>query len=225
MRNDPAVCCGPYRSDERDGPMPSSIRFRGQWRSGESEGEPRCPRAMHHMRRSTGGEWSNWRARGVSPDELAREFEPTAKAIRKWVKQADSMRAVRSDGLTSDERAGTHPAAAREPGAARRARDTIKSRGLVRDGDRLGAVTAFEFVSANQAMYRLRRCAGCWGSPPADTTRGAKRSPSARARADAELSSRMRAIHQRSRATYGAPRIHAELQAKASGWDASGWRG
>ena len=31
-------------------------RFRGQWRSGESEGEPRCPRAMHGMRRSTGGE-------------------------------------------------------------------------------------------------------------------------------------------------------------------------
>ena len=29
MRNDPAVCCGPYRSDARDGPMPSSIRFTG----------------------------------------------------------------------------------------------------------------------------------------------------------------------------------------------------
>src|SRR5208282_2448106 len=41
--------------------------------------------------------------------------------------------------------AGAYPAAAREPGAARRARDTIKSRGLVRDGDRFGAVTAFEF--------------------------------------------------------------------------------
>src|ERR1700730_14102660 len=45
------------------------------------------------------------------------------------------------------------PAAAREPGAARRARDTIKSRGLVRDGDRLGAVTAFQFVNAHQAIY------------------------------------------------------------------------
>jgi putative transposase len=41
-----------------------------------------------------------------------------------------------------------------------------------------------------------------------------KRSPSARAQADAELSSRMRAIHQHSRATYGAPRIHAELEAE-----------
>src|SRR5208337_2640706 len=36
---------------------------------------------------------------------------------------------------------------------ARRARDFVKSRGLVRHGDRLSAVTAFQFVSAHQAMH------------------------------------------------------------------------
>jgi putative transposase len=41
-----------------------------------------------------------------------------------------------------------------------------------------------------------------------------KRSPSARAQADAELSSRMNAIHERSHETYGAPRVHAELEAE-----------
>jgi len=41
-----------------------------------------------------------------------------------------------------------------------------------------------------------------------------QRSPSPRTRADAELSSRMRAIHEHSRGTYGAPRIHAELEAE-----------
>ena len=40
------------------------------------------------------------------------------------------------------------------------------------------------------------------------------RPPAARARADAELSARIAAIHQGSRATYGAPRIHAELAAE-----------
>jgi putative transposase len=40
------------------------------------------------------------------------------------------------------------------------------------------------------------------------------RPPSARARTDAQLSVRIAAIHQRSRATYGAPRIHAELAAE-----------
>ena len=41
-----------------------------------------------------------------------------------------------------------------------------------------------------------------------------KRSPSARAQADAELTSRMNAIHERSHGTYGAPRVHAELEAE-----------
>jgi putative transposase len=40
-----------------------------------------------------------------------------------------------------------------------------------------------------------------------------KRPPSARARADGELSAQIAAIHQCSRATYGAPRIHEELLA------------
>jgi putative transposase len=41
-----------------------------------------------------------------------------------------------------------------------------------------------------------------------------KRPPSARARADAEWSARIAEIHRRSRQTYGAPRIHAELRAQ-----------
>ncbi len=41
-----------------------------------------------------------------------------------------------------------------------------------------------------------------------------QRPPAARARADAELSVRIAAIHQRARATCGAPRIHAELGAE-----------
>jgi putative transposase len=39
-----------------------------------------------------------------------------------------------------------------------------------------------------------------------------KRPPSARARADGELRARIAELHRRSRATYGAPRIHAELK-------------
>ncbi len=42
---------------------------------------------------------------GRSPEELAREFEPTAQTIRNWVKQADLDEGRRSDGLTTDERA------------------------------------------------------------------------------------------------------------------------
>ena len=41
---------------------------------------------------------------GRKLDELAREFEPSANAIRKWVKQAALDEGLRSDGLTTGER-------------------------------------------------------------------------------------------------------------------------
>ena len=41
---------------------------------------------------------------GRSPEELAKEFEPSAQAIRNWVAQAGRDEGRRSDGLTSVER-------------------------------------------------------------------------------------------------------------------------
>ncbi len=40
---------------------------------------------------------------GRTPEELSREFEPTAQTIHNWVKQSDLDMGVRSDGLTSSE--------------------------------------------------------------------------------------------------------------------------
>jgi transposase len=40
---------------------------------------------------------------GRTPEALAREFEPSAGSIRKWVEQMDLDEGVRSDGLTSEE--------------------------------------------------------------------------------------------------------------------------
>jgi transposase len=41
---------------------------------------------------------------GRLPEELAREFEPSAQAIRNWLSQADRDEGRRQDGLTSVER-------------------------------------------------------------------------------------------------------------------------
>lgn len=41
---------------------------------------------------------------GRTPDELAREFEPTAQTIRNWMKQAELDDGQRQDGLTTDEK-------------------------------------------------------------------------------------------------------------------------
>ena len=41
---------------------------------------------------------------GRSAEELGREFEPSAQAIRNWVKQAELDEGTRTDGLKSEER-------------------------------------------------------------------------------------------------------------------------
>lgn len=41
---------------------------------------------------------------GRSPEELAKEFEPSAQSIRTWVAQADRDEGKRADGLTTQER-------------------------------------------------------------------------------------------------------------------------
>ena len=41
---------------------------------------------------------------GRTPEELAREFEPSAQSIRIWVRQADRDDGRRADGLTTPER-------------------------------------------------------------------------------------------------------------------------
>ena len=41
---------------------------------------------------------------GRTPEQLAAEFEPSAQAIRNWVKQAELDEGTRTDGLRTEER-------------------------------------------------------------------------------------------------------------------------
>jgi len=41
---------------------------------------------------------------GRTPEELSREFEPSAQSIANWVKQAELDAGSRADGLTSEEK-------------------------------------------------------------------------------------------------------------------------
>ena len=45
---------------------------------------------------------------GRGPEELAREFEPSAQAIRNWIQQVDRDEGRRQDGLTTDEHGELH---------------------------------------------------------------------------------------------------------------------
>lgn len=41
---------------------------------------------------------------GRTPEELSREFEPSAESIRNWVRQSEREEGRRQDGLTTAER-------------------------------------------------------------------------------------------------------------------------
>ncbi len=66
-------------------------------------------------------------------------------------------------------------------------------------------------MTAHQAMFPVSTMCRTLGVSRAGYYAWLGRAPSARASADAQLTARIEAIHKASRATYGAPRVHAEL--------------
>jgi putative transposase len=71
-------------------------------------------------------------------------------------------------------------------------------------------------VSANQAVYPVRSVSRVLGVSPSGFYAWRKRPPSKREQADDMLTQEIKKIHQKSKGTYGAPRIHAELAEQ--GW-------
>ena len=175
------------------------------------EERPRCRRRDRRTRRSSGSRWSIGFGRGRTPEDLARELEPSSQAIRTWVAQADRDVGGRRDGLRTEEREEASPAAPRGPAAARRARDIRQRQRPVRAGDPTRKV--YGSMSANQARFGVAAMARVLGVSPSGYYAWRRRPPSARTQADADLEARAQSIHRRSRGTYGASRIHAELTA------------
>lgn len=69
-------------------------------------------------------------------------------------------------------------------------------------------------MRANQAVHRAAMMCRVLGFSESGYHAWRTRPPSARARSDMDLLDRVRAIYERSRGTYGAPRVHAELAAQ-----------
>jgi putative transposase len=73
-------------------------------------------------------------------------------------------------------------------------------------------VSCYRLIEAEKAHHGVSRLCRVLGVSRAGFYAWQGRGPSARARQDEALTAQIRAIHQRSRGTYGAPRVHAELR-------------
>jgi putative transposase len=74
-------------------------------------------------------------------------------------------------------------------------------------------VSAFRLIEAQKATHSVPMLCRLLGVSCSGYYAWRRRPPSERARFDAVLSEKIEMIHRNSRATYGAPRVHAELQA------------
>ncbi|MEE8111040.1 MAG: IS3 family transposase, partial [bacterium] len=68
-------------------------------------------------------------------------------------------------------------------------------------------------MRVNRAMYRIATMCRVLGVSPSGYYAWRRRAPCARWCADQRFTERIEAIHERSRGTYGVPRVHAELAA------------
>ena len=91
-----------------------------------------------------------------------------------------------------------------------------KSNGLVRSGD--GTEGVFRFMRAHRAEFRVTTMARVLGVSTSGFYAWLKRPRSGREKSDTALAERVRAIHERSRGTYGAPRIQACRLTKSMCW-------
>ena len=103
---------------------------------------------------------------GRSPEALAREFEPTAQAIRNWVKQADRDEGKRAR-WADDRGAGGAAAAAARESPLREEREILKKAAawFARETGSIPS-NGFEFVSAHQAEHPVATMCRVLGVSP-----------------------------------------------------------
>ena len=142
-------------------------------------------------------------ANGRSLTQVARDLGVHHDTLR-GVGQAgrDRWRAARRPDDRGAGRAG--PAAAGEPHPQGREGDPAQGGGVFRGGER-DPVSCYRFIAAEAAHHPVALSCRVLGVSRAGFYAWRDRPPSARARADAELTAVIHRLHRESRGTYGAP--------------------
>ncbi|NOJ83920.1 IS3 family transposase [Myxococcus xanthus] len=149
---------------------------------------------------------------GKSIPQVARDLDLTESALRLWVEQVKTDRGEGKPGaLTTDER--EELSRLRKENRELRLEREIpkKCGGLLREGDEV----KFAFIDAKKALFPVATLCRHLGVSRSGYYAWVKRpEQSERAKSDQALGVEVLAVHQESRGTYGAPRVHAELKAR-----------
>ncbi|HEV2126452.1 MAG TPA: IS3 family transposase [Chloroflexota bacterium] len=154
-----------------------------------------------------------YRTSAKSLREVSADLGMSTNSLREWVRRAE-VNEGQHEGLSDDEREELKRLK-RENRILKEEREILrKAGGLLRQGDRPEPLAAFEFVEREKAKHSVTRMCQMLGVSPSGYYAWRKRGPSHRSQEDARLLEIIKAIHAKSRRTYGTPRIHAELRRK-----------
>ncbi|MGH7535451.1 MAG: IS3 family transposase [Gemmatimonadales bacterium] len=148
-------------------------------------------------------------ALGGSVAQVGRELGVRAELLRRWVREGE-----RDPGLGAG--AGLVPEAEvrrlqRENAVLRQERDFFKkSGGVLRER----VAVRYACIARHRGEFPVRLMCRVLAVSAAGFYAAQRRAPSARAHRDQVLRLKVRAAHTQSRRRYGAPRVHAELQAQ-----------
>ncbi|WP_431191511.1 IS3 family transposase [Ottowia testudinis] len=151
---------------------------------------------------------------GRSQSELAREFDVSAASIANWVARAaaDAGKPLPGKDVLSTAEREELMHLRRENRRLQTERDILaKANGLVCRAKREDVHAVYTLMRANQADAPVRTMARVLGVSSSGYHDWLDRQPSARDQANAELLQHIEAIHQMSDATYGVPRMVAQL--------------
>ena len=132
---------------------------------------------------------------GRTPEELSREFEPSAQSIRNWVAQADVEEGRGADGWTRRERKKLRRLRA-ENRRLRQEREILKKAAAWFARETVFGV--FRFMSAHRAEFRIATMARVLGVSRSGYYAWRRRTPTVRVRKDEALLDEIRQIHRES---------------------------
>ncbi|MGH9870128.1 MAG: IS3 family transposase [Candidatus Polarisedimenticolia bacterium] len=144
---------------------------------------------------------------GKSIREVAKELDLTESSLRYWVQQHE-IDGGEKEGLTTSEREEL-VRLRRENMQLKVERDILKkANGLLRQGKQL----RFRFIAAEKANFPIAMLCRVLGVARSGYYAWLDRPEPSRVRRDRDLLEKIRQVFQKSRRTYGSPRVHEEFQ-------------